>query len=186
MEMLLRYGLFGFVFYVAIFGLTAYSLIRHISKKNYRFAVIYGLCFAAVFAHSMTESTTLFTPNVGGLYFSFVFVLPILNILQEKRFNKLKQDLINVEVPKGKIKECTYFGIIIYFALCVIIAKIISLVLPIDLFSTILIILTVFVIGLVIISLIRKNNEYNPLQILANNSLLYYRDLVRKDDCNER
>lgn len=186
MEMVLRYGLIGMAGYIVIVGLTIYSLVRYILKKNYRFAVIYGLCFVAIFAHSITESTTLFTPNVGGLYFSFVFILPIINVLQEKRFNELKQDLVNVDVPKGKIKECTYFAIIIYFALCVIIAKIVSLVLPIDLFSTILVLITVFMIGLIIISLLRKNKEYNPLQILANNSLVYYRDLVRKESNYEK
>lgn len=186
MEVVLRYGLVGLTIYVGVYGLTVYCLLRHILKKNYRFAAIYGLCFASIFAHSITESTTLFTPNVGGLYFSFVFVLPILNIIQEKRLNELKQDLVNVDVPKGKVKECTYFGIIIYFALCIIIAKIVSLVLPIDLFSTILIVLTIFVIGLIIISLIRKNKEYNPLQIITNNTLIYYRDLVRKDNTNEK
>ena len=41
-------------------------------------------------------------------------------------------------------------------------------------------------IGLIIISLLRKNKEYNPLQILANNSLVYYRDLVRKENNYEK
>ena len=78
MEVVLRYGLLGACIYIGIIGLAIFCLIKHILKKNYRFAFIYGICFIAILAHSMTESTTLFTPNVGGLYFSFVFVLPIM------------------------------------------------------------------------------------------------------------
>ena len=186
LEMFLRYGIIGFAVYVGIVGLAFYCLIRHLLRKNYRFVFFYGICFLAILAHSVTESTTLFTPNVGGLYFSFVFVLPIINLMQEKRFNKLKQDLVNANVPKGKIKECTYFGLILYFAICAIITKIISLVLPIDLFSAILVILVIFLVGVIIISFARKNKDYNPLAIMANNALVYYQNLVRKDNDDEK
>lgn len=185
MEVFLRYGLLGVIVYVGILGLTVYCLVRHVLKKNYRFAFIYGICFIAILGHSMSESTTLFTPNVGGLYFSFLFVLPILNILQEKRFNELKEDLLSFEVSKEKVKKTTYVYAFILLLISVVIAKITMNALRIDLFSTILIALVIFLIGLIIISLLRKNKEYNPFNVIANNALAYYQNLIRKESNNE-
>ena len=185
MEMFLRYGLIGACIYIGIVGLTIYALIKHIQKKHYRFAIIYGLCFAAIFCHSMTESTTLFTPNVGGLYFSFVFVLPILNIIQEKHMNELKQDVITADVKRGKLNPSLFVYGLIILAFSVAIAKILNLALYIDIFSTILVSLAVFMISLVIISLLRKNSEYNPFEIFANNTFVYYQNLIRKENNNE-
>ena len=185
MEVFLRYGLLGAIIYVGILGLTVFCLIRHILKKNYRFAFIYGICFIAIFGHSMSESTTLFTPNVGGLYFSFLFILPIINIIQEKRFNVLKQDLLAVDVSKEKIKSTTYINVFILALISVVLAKIINQVTSIDLFSTIIVGLTAFTLGLIIISLLRNNKEYNPLKIIANNSLAYYQSLIRKENDDE-
>ena len=185
MEMFLRYGLIGACIYIGIVGLTIYALIKHIQKKHYRFAIIYGLCFAAIFGHSMTESTTLFTPNVGGLYFSFVFVLPILNIIQEKHMNELKQDVITADVKRGKLNPSLFVYGLIILAFSVATAKILNLALSIDIFSTILVSLAVFMISLVIISLLRKNSEYNPFEIFANNTFVYYQNLIRKENNNE-
>ena len=185
MEVFLRYGLFGIVVYLLMIGLTAFCLLRSFIKKKYRFAIIYGLCFAAIMAHSMTESTTLFTPNVGGLYFSFVFILPILNILQEKRFKALKADLLTANVQTGKIKEKTYFVVFIYVLLAVVITKIITLIFPIDLFSSILVLLGLLFAGLVFSAIYKNKSDYNPLRILSHNIFMYYRDLVAKEKDDE-
>ena len=185
MEMFLRYGLVGACIYIGILGLTVYALIKHIQKKHYRFAIIYGLCFAAIFGHSMTESTTLFTPNVGGLYFSFVFVLPILNILQEKRFVELKQDVINANAQEEKLNSSSLTNGLIILISSFAIARILNLALSLDTFSTILVSLAVFLLGLVIISLTRKNSLYNPFRIIANNSFVYYQNLIRKENTDE-
>ena len=185
MEMFLRYGLVGACIYIGILGLTVYALIKHIQKKHYRFAIIYGLCFVAIFGHSMTESTTLFTPNVGGLYFSFVFVLPILNIIQEKRFKELKKDVVSAEVPKEKLDPSVFtYGLILLISSFAI-ARILNLALSLDAFSTILVSLAVFMIGLVITSLLRKNSDHNPFKIIANNSFVYYQNLIRKENNDE-
>ena len=185
MEMFLRYGLVGACIYIGILGLTVYALIKHIQKKRYRFAIIYGLCFVAIFGHSMTESTTLFTPNVGGLYFSFVFVLPILNILQEKRFAEVKQDVITVNVQEEKLNPSSLTNGLIILISSFAIARILNLALSLDAFSTILVSLAVFLIGLVIISLLRKNSLHNPFRIIANNSFVYYQNLIRKENTDE-
>ena len=181
MEIFLRYGLLGVSVYVGVLGLVVYSLILHIRKKHFRFAFIYGLCFVAIMGHSLTESTTLFTPNVGGLYFGFVFVLPILNILQEKRFNILKEDLLSVKVSKEKIKKVSYLNLVMLTAICVIASVILARVFALEPFSAIIVLLALFAIGLIIISLLRKNKEYNPFNVLSNNLMYYYQLLIRKE-----
>ena len=185
LEMFLRYGLVGLLVYIGIVILTIYSFIRHILKKNYRFAFIYGLCFVSIMAHSLTESTTLFTPNVGGLYFSFVFVLPVINIMQEKRFKALKEDLLNTNVSKETIKPSTYLVAIISFAVSIIIIKIIADILALDLFRSILVLLAILIIGSILISLLRKNKDYKPLEIISNNVLFEYKRLVSKEKDDE-
>ena len=185
MEIFLRYGIFGMIFYVGMIGLTAFCLIRYILKKKYRFAFIYGVCFLAIMAHSMTESTTLFTPNVGGLYFSFVFILPILNILQEKRFKELKEDLLTVNVPTGTIKQSTYFMTFIIMVFAIALSKILTIAFPIDLFSSIIILIAILTIGVVIGYFVYHYKDYNPLRIITYNNLMYYRDLVMKEKDDE-
>ena len=184
MEVVLRYGLLGACIYIGIIGLAVFGLIKHILKKNYRFAFIYGICFIAILAHSMTESTTLFTPNVGGLYFSFVFVLPIMNIIHEKRFNKLKEDVVTANVEKRKVNPAVYMYAIALLAACAGIAKILNLALSLDTFSTILVALVFYMISLFILSLLRKNNDNNPFNIIADNAFCYYQNLVRKENDN--
>ena len=184
MEVVLRYGLLGACIYIGIIGLAVFGLIKHILKKNYRFAFIYGICFIAILAHSMTESTTLFTPNVGGLYFSFVFVLPIMNIIHEKRFNELKEDVVTANVEKRKVNTAFYMYSLALLATCFVIAKILNLALSLDTFSTILVALVFYMISLFILSLLRKNNDNNPLNIIADNAFCYYQNLVRKENDN--
>ena len=184
MEVVLRYGLLGACIYIGIIGLAIFGLIKHILKKNYRFTFIYGICFIAILAHSMTESTTLFTPNVGGLYFSFVFVLPIMNIIHEKRFNELKVDVVTTNVEKKKVNPAFYMYAIALLAACIVIAKILNLALSLDTFSTILVALVFYMISLFILSLLRKNNDNNPFNIIADNAFYYYQNLIRKENNN--
>ena len=185
LEMFLRYGLVGLTVYIGIVGLTVYCFIRHLLKKNYRFFFIYGLCFASIMIHSLTESTTLFTPNVGGLYFSFVFVLPVINILQEKHFKALKEDLLNTDVSKETIKPSTYLVAIISIGVSIIITKIIANAFNLDLFRSILVLLAILIVGAIILSLLRKNKEYKPIDIINNNILFAYKRLVSKEKDDE-
>lgn len=184
MEVVLRYGLLGACIYIGIIGLAIFGLIKHILKKNYRFAFIYGICFIAILAHSMTESTTLFTPNVGGLYFSFVFVLPIMNIIHEKSFNELKEDVVTTNVEKKKVNPAFYMYAIALLAACIVIAKILNLALSLDTFSTILVALVFYMISLFILSFLRKNNGNNPFNIIVDNAFYYYQNLIRKENNN--
>lgn len=184
-EIFLRYGFVGLLVYLGIIGLTIYSLVKHIKQKNYRFSFIYGLCFVSIIIHSLTESTTLFTPNVGGLYFSFVFVLPILNILQEKHFKALKEDLLTVNVSKETINSS-----VIYLPLFVIAGSVTFTILLKNIFNigpyrTILVLLAVLLVSFITISLLRKNKENKPLDKIANNLLLIYKERISKEKDDE-
>ena len=134
----------------------------------------------------MSESTTLFTPNVGGLYFSFVFVLPIINIVQEKHFKELKEDVINAPSVKEKVNRTFYLNLFIVAAYSAVVTRFIKQVLRLDLFSSILVILGFIILYLIVLSLLRKNKEYNPVRAFANNSFAYYQNLIRKENNNER
>ncbi len=182
MEMFLRYGLIGLAIYLGIIGLTVYCFIRHIKEKNYRFAFIYGLCFLCILGHSMTESTTLFTPNVGGLYFSFVFVLPVLNIIQRKHFKELKDDLMTVEVSKKTINKTDLLAMFIYTAFAVIITKIIKECFALGKYRTILVLLVILSGGALMMILLRKDN---PFEVVSNNLLLDYKNRVSRENDNE-
>lgn len=91
-EVLLRHGLLGLLVYFAGLGLFIYSLVILVKKKQYRFSFIYGLCFLAILVHAVTESTVLFTPNIQGCFLTLGFYLPVVNVLQEKRFTTLKEE----------------------------------------------------------------------------------------------
>ena len=186
LEIFLRYGIIGLLVYLGIIGLTIYCLVLHFKKKNYRFAVIYGICFLSIMFHSMTESTTLFTPNIGGLYFSFVFVLPVLNIIQEKRFKELKADLMTVNVSRGKVKSSTFVFAFILLMISTIVATLLKLAFNIGPYRFILVLLAIFVASIIVISIIRRNKEYQPFNIIANNSLLAYKELIAKEKDNEQ
>ena len=148
MEIFLRYGLLGAIIYVGILGLIVFSLIKHLRNKNYRFVFIYGLAFVAVVLHSIAESTMMFTPNVGGVFFGFVVALPILNVLQEKRLNKLKEDLKVVEVKPETISKNAYMISILSIMGATIVAIIIKMAAHLDVFSAVLILLMQIIVAL--------------------------------------
>ena len=182
MEFFLRYGLLGAITYVGILGLIVFSLILHIRKKNYRFVFIYGLAFASVVLHSIAESTMMFTPNVGGVFFGFVVAIPILNILQEKRMNELKEDLINLETTKTPLSKNVYIVAILSIMAATIVSIIIKKIASLDIFSTILILLMQLVIGVVVLVLIN-----NKSLIIVNNNILYgYQRRISQENNNEK
>lgn len=158
MEILLRYGILGLVIYVALIGLIIFSFVLHIRKKNYRFAFIYGLAFIAILFHSVFESTTFFTPNLEGLYITIIFALPVISTLQSKHFNELKESLENEEISNEKIKAQTVFVTIVLFVASILITKIASNVANLELFSALIILITLLLISLVIADIICKNN----------------------------
>ena len=182
LEMFLRYGVIGFIVYVGIIGVVIYCFVRHIKEKNYRFAFIYGLCFICILLHSLTESTTLFTPNVGGLYFSFVFVLPVLNIIQRKHFDELKEDLLTIEVSKKTFNKKDLLISSIYVAVSVVITVVLKLVFKLGIYRTIFALVIMLVGGVLMMVLLRKDN---PFEVLSNNLLLMYKNQVSKEKKNE-
>ena len=180
-EIFLRYGLLGAIIYVGVLGLIVFSLIKHLRNKNYRFVFIYGLAFVAVVLHSIAESTMMFTPNVGGVFFGFVVALPILNVLQEKRLNKLKEDLKSVEVTPETISKNAYMISILSIMGATIVAIIIKMAARLDVFSAVLILLMQIIVALLALCL--TNNK--SINIVNNNILYRYQRRVSQENNNE-
>ena len=182
MEIFLMYGLLGLIVYIGILGLTVFAFFLRAKRKQIRYVFIYGLCFLAIMAHAFTESTTLFTPNVGGLYFSFVFVLPVINIIQEKRMLTLKEDLVSYENKKEKLKPSTFFIAVILLMVTIVITKIIASIITIDLFCSILVAMLILLIMITIILIIEHYCQYRPINIINNRILDRYQRRVRRDN----
>lgn len=177
LEILLRYGFLGLAIYVGFLGLTIFAFVKHFLRKEYRFVSIYGITFIAIMVHSMSESTTLFTPNVGGIYFGFVFVLPIVNIIQEKRLNSLKEDILSYDAHAVGIGKRGYLTLLFTFLFGIITVKFVNLVYTIDTFSNMLLALTVFLTTLFVVFVV----NYKPLYEFNNELLNHYQKLIRKD-----
>ena len=158
MEVFLRYGLLGVILYVAMLGLIIFALVLHIKKKRYRLAFIYGLAFFAILAHSIAESTNIFTPNIGGTYLGLYFALPILNTLQNKKFKELKDDLSSVSVKKEKVPAMFYVFVVAYVCASILITKVIYNFTNIDLFSCLVICVLLLMTGLFILSIINSKS----------------------------
>lgn len=182
MEVFLRYGLLGALTYIGVLGLIIFSLFLHLRRKNYRFVFIYGLAFASVVLHSIAESTMMFTPNVGGVYFGFVIALPILNVLQEKRLKELKEDLLSLETNKVTVSKNAFLVGIISILMATIVSIIIKMIANLDIFSTILILLMQLIIGTVV--LVFTNNK--ALAIINNNILYGYQRRVSQEKDDEK
>lgn len=127
MEVFLRHGIIGVTMYIAALSLFAVGLIKLIKKKEYRVAYFYGLCVAGLLVHSIAESTMFFTPNVGGMYLTIFFYLPVANEIKSKRFEELKNDLEGQEETKVERRSVPYFistlllGVIIALATTLVI-----------------------------------------------------------------
>ena len=182
MEIFLRYGLLGLLVYLGIIGLTIYCFIKHIKQKRYRFVFFYGLCFLGILAHGITESTTLFTPNIGGLFFGLVFVLPVLNILQEKRFDELKKDLTELEVNQEPIKQKAVTAVLTYCVVAFLASYALTYIFKLNYYILIAIYLGFLAAGVLTAYLIAIKIKYNPIEIASNNILFLLRNSVREEE----
>ena len=170
MEVFLRYGLLGVIVYSSMLIGVFVCLAFHIKNKRYRFAIIYGLAYLAILAHSIAESTNVFTPNVGGVYFGLFFVLPIINMIHDKKFKELKDDLATLTIKKEKIPTRFYFFAVIYVIGAASLTKIIYNLSGIDLFSCLVIFVLLITSALLVFTLL-NNRTFN---IINNNILACY------------
>ena len=179
MEIVLRYGILGGIIYIGILALIVICLIINARKKNYRFAFVYGLAFVSIMFHSLTESTTIFTPNVQGMYFGLIVALPILNILHKKRFDESKKNLIADSVEEPHITSKTIVISLVLFAISVIVAKYTKLLMNIDLFDTFVILVSLLLASLLLANKLSKNS--------INNRIYYsYRLMTIKENNYEK
>ena len=156
MEIFLRYGLLGAVLYVGMLILVLVCLALHIKHKRYRFAIVYGLAYLGVLAHSVAESTNIFTSNIGGTYLGLYFALPIMNILQSKKFKEIKDDVSAVPVTNEKFPRCFILFSILYAAIDVMVVKVIYNAFGIDIFSCLVIYVFLLMACLFVLSLKKK------------------------------
>ena len=110
-EITLRHGLFGLLFYLALLSAFFVGIVHLIKNKKYRVAYIYGVCFLGALAHSVTESTMFFVPNIEGTYLTMVLFLPVVNASKEKYFIELNKDLQEQNAPLVK----PHRGDVLYF-----------------------------------------------------------------------
>ena len=103
MEIFLRHGLLGVISYIALLSTFIFGLVSLIKKKQYRVAYLYSLCFFGILAHSIAESTTFFTPNIGGTYITLVFFLPVAKETKYDRLKLLNKDLQETEIKQNKV-----------------------------------------------------------------------------------
>ena len=159
-EVFLRYGLLGTILYSVMLLAAFVCLGIHIKRKRYRFAIIYGLAYLALLAHSISESTNFFTPNVGGVYFGMFFILPIMNALQNKKFKELKEETIGAPINKEKVPEkffvITFLLVVFYIAAI----KVIHNFTGIDIFSCV-VMLIVLLMGSLFVLILFNSKTIN-------------------------
>ncbi len=170
MEVFLRYGLLGAILYVGMLISVFVCLGIHFKHKRYRFVIIYGLAYLALLSHSIAESTNFFTPNIGGVYFGMYFLLPIMNVIQNKKFKEIKEELNNAPISKEKIPTSFIFALAIYLVASILVAKVINNFVEIDLFSSLVIVILLVMIGLFV--LVLTNNK--QLNIINKNIFAHY------------
>ena len=110
-EITLRHGLFGLLLYVSLLSTFIVGIVKLLKNKRYRVAYIYGICFLGILAHSITESTMFFVPNIEATYLTMIFFLPVVNASKEKYFIELNKDLQKQNTPLVK----PHRGDVLYF-----------------------------------------------------------------------
>ena len=121
-EITLRHGLFGLLFYLSLLSTFFIGIVHLIKNKKYRVAYIYGICFLGALAHSFTESTMFFVPNIEGTYLTMIFFLPVVNASKEKYFVELNKDLQEQNAPLVK----PHRGDVLYFVGTFLLALIVA------------------------------------------------------------
>ena len=121
-EIFLRHGLLGLLVYLVLLSTFIFGLVSLIKKKQYRVAFLYSLCFFGILVHGMAESTTFFTPNIGGMYSTLIFFLPVAKETKYKHLKVLNKDLQETEIASNQINKPS----IIYFVSATIVGLIIA------------------------------------------------------------
>ena len=162
MEVFLRYGLLGVIIYSGVLLLVFFCLALHTRQKRYRFVIIYGLAYLALLSHSVAESTNFFTPNVGGVYFGMFFLLPILNILQNKKFKELKEETMAQPIKKEKVPQLFIIVSILSIVGSVALIKVIYNFTGLDIFSCIVMFIVLLMCTLFVF-ILTNNHTINTI-----------------------
>ena len=123
-EVFLRHGLLGLICYFALLSTFIFGLVKLIKIKQYRIAFLYSLCFFGLLVHNIAESTTFFTPNIGGMYITLIFFLPVAKETKYKYLAELNRELQETEIPTHKLSknEICYCLVSLLFGLVISVA----------------------------------------------------------------
>ena len=179
MEVFLRYGLLGVILYCGILLLVFFCFVLHTKQKRYRFVIIYGLAYLALLTHSVSESTNFFTPNIGGVYFGMFFLLPVMNILQNKKFKELKEETVKTSVKTEKVPMLFIVPTILCVVLSIAIVKIINNFTGIDLFSC-LVMFIVLIMSALFVFVLTNNATINIINNNITASYIRRLEVVKK------
>ena len=97
-QILMNFGVIGLALYALLVFYYLYCFIK-LLQKDLRFAVLYLLIGATMFAYSVMESVILFNPNAQGLLVGMIFYLPMINKYKHLRHQSLGDDTLEVEKP---------------------------------------------------------------------------------------
>lgn len=182
MEIFLRFGLLGATIYVGVLALVVVCFVIHIKHKRYRFAFMYGLAYLAIMAHSIAESTNIFLPNTGGMYFGLFFILPVINVLQSKKLKELKEDTISNRLDKAPVSKAGLIYGLMGISALALITKIIANIARLDLF---LMLVTFMVLAsIVFLVLVLTNNKV--INDINNNVTRHYIRLLEEEKPYEK
>ena len=92
LEVFLIGGLFGILCYGIGLIYFLYCIVRLISLKKVRFALLYLLAFVAMCAHDYIESTRFFDISTSGMVVMMTIYLPVINAYRNIKNRKLVQE----------------------------------------------------------------------------------------------
>lgn len=126
-EVLLRHGVVGILTYLGVIGLFGFGVVKLFKKKQYRVACLYSLCFCGLLVHGVAESTLFLSANTSSVYMTILFYIPVINAIQDKKYQELNSDLQKTVVVANKPvkKDVVYFvqtlllGLFLAFALSI-------------------------------------------------------------------
>ena len=165
-EIILRHGLFGASLYIVLLSTFGAGIIKLCKKQQYRVAFMYGICFLGLLAHSITESTMFFAPNIEGTFITIVFFLPVANATKDKYFAELNSDLQSQAIVLNKPNKLDVLqfafkalvGLLVAFAFSFVtpISSVMKPITVVYIVMTSLIVVSLFVVGAILI----KNKRF--------------------------
>jgi hypothetical protein len=128
-------------------------------------------------AHSIAESTNIFLPNTGGMYFGLYFILPVINVLQSKKYKEIKEETTALQLNKESVSKSAIVFSLLIIAIMAIFTKIIANLLRLDLFLMLVTFLAQVTLCIFVLAL--TNNKI--VNAVNNNLTAHYIRRVKEE-----